>query len=112
MSQINAKVESLASTIHQAMAEEGAETMTEAELRSSIAANLSSFLSKDHGFETVPTEADFVQLEKKNKHKKHHKKHGKHAPSHATLNKVVPDIYVNADGTPIRRTSAMELPTG
>jgi len=45
------------------MVEEGAETMTEAELRSSIASNLSSFLSGDQGFETVPTEKDFVQLE-------------------------------------------------
>jgi hypothetical protein len=93
------------------MVEEGAESMTEAELRSSIASNLSSFLSSDKGFETVPTEKDFVQLEKRHHHKKSHKKHGKKSPSHHTLNKVVPDIYVNADGTPIRRTSAMELPS-
>jgi hypothetical protein len=111
MSQVNAKVESLAKTMHQAMVEEGAESMTEAELRSSIASNLSSFLSSDKGFETVPTEKDFVQLEKRHHHKKSHKKHGKKSPSHHTLNKVVPDIYVNADGTPIRRTSAMELPS-
>jgi len=110
MSQVNQKVEALASTLHQAMMEEGAETMTEAELRSSIASNLSAFLSEDHGFETYPTDKDFVQLEKKHHAKKHHKKHGKKAPTQSTLNKVVPDIYVNADGTPIRRTSAMELP--
>merc|ERR1712070_1010350 len=110
MSQVNQKVEALASTLHQAMMEEGAETMTEAELRSSIASNLSAFLSEDHGFETYPTDKDFVQLEKKHHAKKHHKKHGKKAPAQSTLNKVVPDIYVNADGTPIRRTSAMELP--
>merc|ERR1712070_879999 len=110
MSQVNQKVEALASTLHQAMMEEGAETMTEAELRSSIASNLSAFLSEDHGFETYPTDKDFVQLEKKHHAKKHHKKHGKKAPAQSTLDKVVPDIYVNADGTPIRRTSAMELP--
>merc|ERR1712147_237130 len=108
MSKINQKVEALATTLHQAMVEEGADTMSEAELRSSIAENLSSFLSQNHGFETVPTEKDFVQLEKKHHHK-HHK--GKKAPAKHSLNKVVPDIYVNADGTPIRRTSAMDLPS-
>jgi len=94
------------------MVEEGAESMTEAELRSSIASSLSSFLAGDRsGFETMPTEKDFVQLEKRHHHKKAHKKHGKKTPSHHTLNRVVPDIYVNADGTPIRRSSAMELPS-
>ena len=48
--------------------EEGADSMSESELRSSIASNLSSFLQRDQGFETVPTEKDFVQLEQRKHH--------------------------------------------
>ena len=70
VAEVNAQIEALAHNMHQAMAEEGVDTMSRAELRESIASHLANLMP---GFEMVPTEKDFVQLE----HKRHHHHHSK-----------------------------------
>merc|ERR1712178_661966 len=76
----------------------GIESMTEAEIRSSIAEHLANFLESEH-----PIAKDFVQLEHKHKkHRKHHKK--AHQPAQHTLASSH-DIYKD-----LRTSSAMKLP--
>jgi len=92
MAAVNAQIEALSQTVHQAT--EG--SMTEAEIRESISEHLASYLENAR-----PTERDFVQLERRHKNKKHHKSH---QPAHHTL-AASKDIYKD-----LRTSSAMRLP--
>ena len=60
MAAVNEQIEALSETVHQALIQQGSgiESMTEAEIRSSIAEHLANFLESEH-----PIAKDFVQLE-------------------------------------------------
>jgi len=78
MALVNQQIEALSGAVHQALIEQGAgiEQMSEAELRSSIAEHLASYLdSASDRLEMFPTKENMLlQLS----HKHHHKKSKKH----------------------------------
>lgn len=98
MAAVNEQIEALSATVHRALIEQGSgiENMSEAEIRSSIAEHLASYLDSAE----YPTPENYVQLE--HHHKKSKRHHKRHQPAQQTL---ASDIYKD-----LRRSSAMALP--
>jgi len=110
MALVNQQIEALSGAVHQALIEQGTgiEQMSEAEIRSSIAEHLASYLdSASDRIEMFPTKENMLlQLG----HKKHHKKHKHHKAAHPAQHNLAAanskDIYQD-----LRMDNAMSLPS-
>jgi hypothetical protein len=109
MAFVNQQIEALSGAVHQALMEQGTgiEQMSEAEIRSSIAEHLASYLdSASDRIEMFPTKENMLLQLGNKKHHKHHRKHSKaHPAQHNLAAANSKDIYQD-----LRMDNAMGLP--